>query len=64
MKVKLLRDARIRHCTGEVATVSPEEGKFLISVGSAEAVLDADTVTAAQDAAATETKKRTTRKTK
>ena len=35
MRVKLLRDARIKHYTGEIVEVSPEEYKFLCSVGSA-----------------------------
>jgi len=33
--VRLLRDARIKHHAGETVYVSPEEGAFLISVGSA-----------------------------
>ncbi len=35
MKVKLLRDARIRHSAGEIVEVSPAEFKFLVSTGSA-----------------------------
>lgn len=35
MKVKLLRDARIRHAAGEIVEVSPAEFNFLVSVGSA-----------------------------
>lgn len=35
MKVKLLRDARIRHSAGEIVEVSPAEFNFLVSVGSA-----------------------------
>ena len=35
MRVKLLRDARINHKSGEIVEVSPEEYKFLCSVGSA-----------------------------
>jgi hypothetical protein len=38
MKVKLLRDARIRHTAGEIVEVSPAEGSFLLSVGSAEEI--------------------------
>lgn len=38
MTVKLLRDARIIHSAGEIVEVSPEQGEFLLSVGSAEAV--------------------------
>lgn len=40
MKVKLLRDARIIHKTGEIVEVSPSEYIFLLSVGSAEAVCE------------------------
>jgi len=36
MKVKLLRTARINHEAGEIVEVSPEQGNFLLSVGSAE----------------------------
>lgn len=35
MKVKLLRDARIRHFTGEIVDVSPAEAVFLLSTNSA-----------------------------
>ena len=35
MKVKLLRDARITHKTGEIVEVSPSEFQFLVSLGSA-----------------------------
>ena len=38
MKVKLLRDARINHKAGEIVEVSPAEGDFLLSVGSAEKI--------------------------
>lgn len=38
MKVKLIRDARIRHYAGEIVEVSPEEANFLISCKSAEEV--------------------------
>lgn len=36
LKVKLLRDARIAHKAGDVVDVTPADGAFLISVGSAE----------------------------
>jgi len=36
MKIKLLRDARIRHHAGEIVEVSPAEAGFLISTASAE----------------------------
>ena len=35
MKIKLLRDARIRHSAGEIVEVSPAEAGFLISTASA-----------------------------
>jgi len=38
MKIKLLRDSRINHSAGEIVEVSPEQGRFLLSVGSAELV--------------------------
>lgn len=40
MRVKLLRDARIRHSAGETVEVSPAEAAFLTSVGSAVCVAD------------------------
>lgn len=44
MKVRLLRDARIRHSAGETVSVSPAEAGFLISTGSAVAAEDVPTV--------------------
>ena len=38
MKVKLLREARVRHYVGEIVEVSPAEAAFLFSIGSAEEV--------------------------
>ena len=35
MRVVLLRDSRINHKKGEIVEVSPEQGAFLLSVGSA-----------------------------
>lgn len=35
MKVRLTRDARIRHKAGETVDVSPAEAGFLLSTGSA-----------------------------
>lgn len=49
MKIKLLRDARIRHQAGEVVEVSPAEANYLISTKSAVA-------------APAETKKKTVKK--
>lgn len=40
MKVKLLRDARIMHKTGEIIEVSPDECHFLVSTEGA-VVVDA-----------------------
>ena len=41
MKVKLLREARIRHHAGEIVEVSPAEAGFLLSTGSAVEVQEA-----------------------
>lgn len=35
MKVKLTRDARIKHNAGEIVDVTPEVAAFLVSVRSA-----------------------------
>jgi hypothetical protein len=35
MKVRLLRDARIKHKAGEIVEVSPAELHFLVSTGTA-----------------------------
>ena len=35
MRVKLIRDSRINHSAGEILEVSPAQGAFLLSVGSA-----------------------------
>lgn len=37
MKVRLLKDARIKHKAGEIVEVSPEEFNFLVSVKAGEA---------------------------
>ena len=44
MKVKLLRDARVSHKAGEILEVSPAEGEFLLSVGSAEKIVEKATL--------------------
>lgn len=49
MKIRLLRDARIKHRAGEIVEVSQQEATFLMSIKSAEA-------------APTETKKKTVKK--
>lgn len=38
MKVKLTKDARIKHYAGEIVEVSPAEYNFLTSTGSAVSV--------------------------
>lgn len=40
MRVKLIRDSRINHKAGEIVEVSPEQGSFLLSVGSAAPVVE------------------------
>ncbi|MBP5167321.1 MAG: hypothetical protein ILP09_08715 [Oscillospiraceae bacterium] len=35
MKIRLIRDARIRHKAGEIVEVSPAEANFLLSLNSA-----------------------------
>ena len=35
MKVRLIRDAKIRHKAGEIVEVSPADADFLLAVGSA-----------------------------
>lgn len=40
MKLRLLRDSRITHKSGEIVEVSPAEAYFLLSVGSAEPVAE------------------------
>ena len=41
MKLRLLKDARIRHKAGEIVEVSPAEADFLRSTGSAEPAQEA-----------------------
>ena len=62
MKVRLLRDARIKHYAGEVVEVSPAEASFLTSVHSA--VLFVETATAVPEAETAETKPAKTKRTK
>ena len=67
MKVRLLRDARIKHSKGEIIEVSPEEYVFLTSVGSAEPLDEVKVETpeaAVAEAVETPEKKKPTRKTK
>ena len=64
MKVKLLRDARIRHKAGEIVEVSPAEFQFLTSTGSAVevAVSPAKIETPEKPIVKTEAKEKKTRK--
>ena len=66
MKVRLLRDSRIKHKVGEIVEVSPTEALYLLSVGSAVELHDEVKVETPEDVQVVETpeKKRTTRKTK
>ena len=67
MKVRLLRDARIKHSIGEIIEVSPEEFLFLVSVGSAEpldGVVIETPETNVVEVVETPEKKKPTRKTK
>ena len=67
MKVRLLRDARIKHSIGEIIEVSPEEFLFLVSVGSAEPldeVVIETPETNVVEVVETPEKKKPTRKTK
>lgn len=56
MKVKLLRDAKIKHSAGEIVEVSPSECHFLTSTGSA-VILGAEKVKKAEPKTETTTKK-------
>lgn len=42
MKIRLLRAARINHKPGETVEASPEQARFLISIGAAEIVKPAE----------------------
>ena len=57
MRVKLTRDARIRHKAGEIVEVSPTEAGFLISIGSAVAAPGKPPEKPSQPKKAKETKK-------
>lgn len=52
MKVRLLRDARIKHNAGEVVEVSSAEFNYLVSTNSAEPVVEEPAQAPAQDAPA------------
>lgn len=60
MRIKLLRDSKIKHKAGEVVNASPAECQFLISVGSAVVVSEA----VKKETSAVEEKKTTKRTTK
>ena len=57
MKVRLLRDTRIKHTAGEIVEVSPAEYSFLLSVGSAEPLDEVITETPEQNRKPRKTKK-------
>lgn len=59
MKIKLLRDSKIKHKVGEVVDASPAECQFLISVGSAVRVSEA----VKKEASTAEEKKTTNKRT-
>ena len=40
MKIRLIRDARIKHKAGEIVEVSPAEANFLLSLNSAVALTE------------------------
>lgn len=40
MRLRLTRAARINHAAGEIVEVSPDQARFLISLGSAEIVAE------------------------
>jgi len=46
MKVRLLRDAKIKHNAGEIVNVSPDEAFYLCSLGSAVEVKEPTAATA------------------
>lgn len=58
MKVKLLRDAKIRHAAGEIVEVSPAECQFLTSLGSAVIVSAAPATAKTETKATTKTTKK------
>lgn len=58
MKVKLLRDAKIRHAAGEIVEVSPAECQFLTSLGSAVIVGAAPATAKTETKATTKTTKK------
>lgn len=49
MKVRLLRDARIKHAAGEIVEVSSAEFNFLVSIKSAEPVVETAVVESAAE---------------
>lgn len=58
MKVKLLRDARIKHNAGEIVEVSPAECQFLTSTNSAVCVPETATEASPDATAAPKTTNR------
>ena len=43
MKIRLIKAARVTHVAGEIVTVSPEQARFLLSIGAAEIVIEKET---------------------
>ena len=58
VKVKLLRDAKIKHSAGEIVSVSPAECHFLTSLGSAVIVSAAPATAKSEQKPATKTTKK------
>lgn len=58
MKVRLLRDARIYHSAGEIVEVSPTEFNFLVSVNSAEPLIETAVAEPVAETATKKTRKR------
>lgn len=58
MKVRLLRDARINHKAGEIVEVSPAEFNFLVSVKSAEPLIETAVAEPVAETAAKKTRKK------
>ena len=64
MRLRLKRAARIRHEAGEIVEVSPAEAGFLLSTGSAEAIIDTPMRETPEEAVPKETRKEAAPKTK
>lgn len=58
MKVRLLRDARIKHKAGETVEVSSAEFNFLVSINSAEPLIETAVAEPVAETATKKTRKR------